>query len=81
MNERFDVKYQVMTPQLIFDQVPLNDIHYQTSNLPTSARPFTFESPNISRRELLKLIADHWNLRMDYVIGENGTPTAVAVSG
>ncbi len=81
MDERFEVKYRAMTPELIFDQVPLNDIHYQTSNLPSAAPPFNYDSPNISRRELLKRIADHWGLRMSYVVGEDGTPTAVAVSG
>ncbi|MDF1811038.1 MAG: hypothetical protein P1V20_02460 [Verrucomicrobiales bacterium] len=81
MDERFEVKYRAMTPQLIFDQVPLNDIHYQTSNMPQTAPSFNYESANISRRELLKRIADHWNLKMSYVVGEDGNPSAVAVSG
>ena len=29
-DERFEVDYKHMTPQLIFDQVPLNDIYYET---------------------------------------------------
>ncbi|MDF1751446.1 MAG: hypothetical protein P1U89_01600 [Verrucomicrobiales bacterium] len=81
MDERFEVKYRAMTPELIFDQVPLNDIHYQTSNLPASAPSFNYESANVSRRELLKKIADHWNLKMSYVNGDDGNPSAVAVSG
>lgn len=81
MNERFEVKYRAMTPQLIFDQVPLNDIHYQTSSMPETAPSFNFESSNISRRELLKKIADHWSLKMDYVNGSDGNPSAVSVSG
>ena len=81
MNEPFQVTYRAMTPQLIFDQVPLNDIHYQTSNLPENVPPFNFESPRITRRELLKRIADFWNLRMSYINGDDGNPSAVAVSG
>lgn len=81
MDERYEVKYRAMTPELIFDQVPLSDIHYQTTNLPQSAPSFNFESPNISRRELLKKIADHWNLKMTYIMGDDGNPSAVAVSG
>ncbi len=81
MEERFEVKYRAMTPELIFDQVPLNDIHYQTEGLPASAPTFSYESANISRRELLKVIADHWNLKMSYINGEDGNPSAVKVSG
>jgi hypothetical protein len=81
LDERFEVKYRAMTPEMIFDQVPLNDIHYQTSNLPGGAKTFDFESANISRKELLKRIADHWNLKMKFVVGDDGNPSAVAVSG
>ncbi len=81
MDERFEVKYRAMTPEMIFDQVPLNDIHYQTSNLPTGAKTFDFESANISRKELLKRIADHWGLKMKFIVGDDGNPSAVAVSG
>ena len=81
MSERFEVKYRAMTPELILDQVPLNDIHYQTTNMPASAASFNYESANISRRELLKRIADHWNLKMSYINGDDGNPSAVAVSG
>lgn len=81
MDERFNVKYRAMTPQLIFEQVPLDEIHYQTTNLPSNAPVFNYQSPDISRRELLKKIADHWNLTMGFVIGEDGQPAAVNVSG
>ena len=81
MDERFNVKYRAMTPQLIFEQVPLDEIHYQTSNLPTNAPVFNYQSPDISRRELLKAIADHWNLTMGFITGADGQPSAVSVSG
>ncbi len=81
LDERFDVNYKHMTPQLIFDQVPLNDIYYQTSNLPTSAAPFNFAHKDISRRELLRRIASHWNLRMSFATDASGNPSAVKVEG
>jgi hypothetical protein len=80
-DERFEVDYKHMTPQLIFDQVPLNDIFYETSNLPTTAPPFNFAQANISRRELLKRIASHWKLKMSFAIDSSGKPTAVKVEG
>lgn len=80
-DERFEVDYKHMTPQLIFDQVPLNDIFYETSNLPTSAPPFNFAQTNISRRELLKRIASHWKLKMSFATDAAGKPTAVKVEG
>ena len=80
-DERFEVDYKHMTPQLIFDQVPLNDIFYETSNLPTAAPPFNFTQANISRRELLKRIASHWKLKMSFATDAAGKPTAVKVEG
>ncbi|NLT69927.1 MAG: hypothetical protein GXX91_04445 [Verrucomicrobiaceae bacterium] len=80
-DERFEVDYKHMTPQLIFDQVPLNDIFYETANLPTSAPPFNFAQKNISRRELLKRIANHWKLKMSFAVDASGKPTAVKVEG
>jgi len=80
LDERFEVDYKHMTPQLIFDQLPLNDIFYETSNLP-SGPPLNLQSNDISRRELLKKIANHWNLKMSLVTDETGTPTAVKVQG
>ena len=81
LDERFEVDYKHMTPQLIFDQVPLNDIYYETSNLPTNAAPFSFASKDISRRELLKRISHHWNLKMSLSTDASGKPTAVRVEG
>ena len=81
LDQRFDVDYKHMTPQLIFDQVPLNDIYYETSNLPTKAPAFNYSSNDISRRELLKRISNHWNLRMSFAADASGKPTAVKVEG
>lgn len=81
LDERFEVDYKHMTPQLIFDQVPLNDIYYETSNLPTNATAFTYASKDISRRELLKRISHHWNLKMSLSTDASGKPTAVRVEG
>jgi hypothetical protein len=82
LDERFKIDYKYMTPQLIFDQVPLNDVYYETSNLPTSATPFTFSSEgDLSRRELLQKIADHWGLKMSLGTDMAGTVTAIKVEG
>lgn len=80
LDERFEVDYKHMTPQLIFDQLPLNDIFYETVNLP-SGPPLNFASADVSRRELLKKISQHWNLKMSFVMDESGRPTAVRVQG
>lgn len=81
LDEPFNVDYKHMTPQVIFDQVPLNDIYYETSNLPTNAAPFNFANTSISRRDLLRKIAQHWNLKMSLVLDASGKPTAVRVEG
>mgnify|MGYP000865280659 CR=1 FL=1 len=81
LDERFEADYKHMTPALIFDQVPLNDIYYQTSNLPANGAPFNFSSKDISRRELLKRIANHWNLKMSFATDASGNPSAVKVEG
>ena len=81
MSERYKIEYRAQTPDRIFNEVPLDEIHYNTSNLPTNAPKFSFESESVSRRELLKAIADHWNLKMSYEVGEDGNPSAVNVSG
>lgn len=81
LDERFEVDYKHMTPALIFDQVPLNDIYYQTSNLPANGAPFNYSSKDISRRELLKRIANHWNLKMSFATDASGNPSAVKVEG
>src|SRR5690606_4925476 len=76
LDEQFEVEYKHMTPQLIFDQIPLNTINYQIVNLPTGAAPFNFSSPAISRRELLQKIASHWKLTMSIATDEAGNPVA-----
>jgi hypothetical protein len=81
LDERFEVDYKHMTPQLIFDQVPLNDIFYETSNLPSGAPSFNFSSSDVSRRELLKAISQHWRLKMSFSEDASGKPTAVKVEG
>ncbi len=81
LDERFEVDYKHMTPQLVFDQVPLNDIYYETTKLPTNAAPFNYASGDISRRELLKRIANHWNLKMSLATDATGNPSAVRVEG
>lgn len=81
LDERFEVDYKHMTPQLIFDQIPLNDIFYETSNLPSGAPAFNFSSTDVSRRELLKKISQHWRLKMSFSEDASGTPTAVRVEG
>lgn len=65
-----------MTPELIFNQVPLNDIFYEVSNLPTAAPPFNFSGKDLTRREVLKKIASHWKLKMSFVVDASGKPTA-----
>ncbi|MDA7921060.1 hypothetical protein N9B21_02645 [Verrucomicrobiales bacterium] len=81
LDERFEIDYKHMTVALIFDQVPLNDIFYETSDLPTDAPAFSFASAAISRRDLLKKIAQHWKLKMTFSNDQSGTPTAVKVQG
>ncbi|MEM6915818.1 MAG: hypothetical protein AAF491_04550 [Verrucomicrobiota bacterium] len=81
LEERFEVSYENMTPELIFDQVPLNDIFYEVLVVPGNPDEFNLKSENISRRELLEKIAQHWDLEMSYSVDESGTPTAVKVVG
>ncbi len=80
-DERFDVEYKHMTPELIFDQVPLNGIYYQTNNLPEKGEPFNFSSDDVSRRELLKKVSEHWKLKMSLSTDDAGNPNAVVVNG
>lgn len=46
-DERFEVKFNAMSPALIFDQVPLSDIFYETSNLPLGEPSFNLGSNDI----------------------------------
>lgn len=79
-DEKFEVRYRHLTPEIVFDQVPLNDIHYEIESLPENASGFSFESPAVSRRDLLEKIAQHWNLELSLSISEDGNPSAVKVS-
>ncbi|MBP82454.1 MAG: hypothetical protein CMO61_01240 [Verrucomicrobiales bacterium] len=81
LDEIFEVNYKHMTAELIFDQVPLNDIFYQTDSLSSITTPFNFSSPGITRRQLLKKISDHWKLRISLISDSTGNPTAVLVRG
>ena len=81
LSKEFDVKYVSMTPQLIFEQVPLSEIKYKTNNLPIDALPLNFQSKNISRRGILKKIANFWNLDMTFVTSAEGKPVAIKVTG
>ena len=81
LDEEFEVHYKHMTPELIFDQDPLNSIFYQTEKLPANAVPFNFSSSGGTRRELLKRISSHWKLKMSIVEDANGNPTSVLVQG
>jgi len=81
LDEAFEVDYRHMTSQLIFDQVPLNDIRYELVTLPAAAPPFNFSHPSITRRELLRAISQHWNLKMSLVTTQGGEPVAVRVEG
>lgn len=80
-DERFEVKFRAMSPALIFDQLPLSEIFYQTSNLPLGEPSFNFESKDISRRELLQAIAGYWGLSMSFSFDDDGAPNAVVVEG
>jgi len=81
LDERFEVDYKHMTPALIFDQVPLNDINYETVNLPDNAQPFNFSSSDVSRRELLKKVSSYWRVKMSLIDDGAGNPIAVRVEG
>ena len=81
LDEGFEVHYKHMTPELIFDQDPLNSIFYQTEKLPANAVPFNFSSSGVTRRELLKSISVHWKLKMSIIKDSNGNPTSVLVQG
>ena len=80
MDERFEVEYRNMTPTLIFDQLPINDINYDTVNLPPDSEKFELKSPNISRREILYKASRFWELTMS-VVEQDGIPTSVKVVG
>ena len=81
MDERFEVKMREMTPEIIVNTFPLSDIHFDTDDL--KGRPyrekFEIENENISRRELLKEIADFWDLDMKLRYEADGIPSELVV--
>jgi len=80
MDERFRVRYENMPLEMVFEQKPIADIRYQLRNVPSDAPLFYLVSSSISRRELLKEIAQFYNLNMRVEM-VNGEPGYVVVSG
>jgi hypothetical protein len=80
LDERFEVKYRNQTPEMIFDQSPISDIRYETSQLPQGVPLFHLDSADLSRREILHRVAEFWDLDMS-IEAENGTPSFVRVTG
>lgn len=80
LDERFEVDLTAMTPSYIFEVVPLNDIYYELKIDPSRETKASFQASNISRRELLKRISDHWNLHFEIKYGNGGEPTAVQIT-
>ncbi|MCB1090412.1 MAG: hypothetical protein KDL87_02695 [Verrucomicrobiae bacterium] len=81
LDERYEVEYRNLTPEMVFEQSPLNKIKYQTSRLPENAPVFHLRSSDISCREILYKVATFWDLDMTLLADENGTPAAVQVTG
>ncbi len=79
LTQRFEVDYAGMTPNIIFDQVPFNDIYFTFNKPPRGSKHFTFASNDISRKELLRRIAQYWDLEMDFSYDDSGNPTSVNV--
>jgi len=80
MDERFKVRYENMPLDMVFDQKPVSDIRYQKVNLPSEAPLFYLVNSNISRREILKQVADFYKLDMNIQMVE-GKPSYVVVTG
>lgn len=81
LDERFEVEYRNLTPEMIFEQKPIHDIKYDISGLPADAPLFHLKSANLSRREILHQVATFWNLEMSLVKDAAGIPTVVRVVG
>lgn len=80
LDERFDVEYRNMTPDLIFDQPPINQIKFEQGRMPEAPRLFHLKDPSLSRRQILHHIAEYWDLDMRIVSDATGRPSHVAVS-
>ena len=79
-DEEFEVSYKHMTPNLVFDQVPLNDIFYQFEFKQRKWEPFSLMDSDISRRELLRKIAEFYEFDMSVKLSAGGEPEAVIVA-
>jgi len=79
-DQRFQVEYRNMTPKMVFEQMPINDVVYDLVDLPPETEFFELKSSNISRREILHQIAQRWNLQMSIEL-EDGLPERIRVEG
>ena len=80
LTERFDVEYRNMTPDLMFDQVPIDQIHYELRGLAEDLPLFHLKDSSLSRREILFKIADFWDLDMRIENDASGNPSVVVVT-
>lgn len=80
-DERFRVEYRNLTPSLVFEQKPINQINYEMENMPPDTVLFDLKSPNMSRREILYRIAEKWGLEMSIALDSEGRPEIVRVIG
>ena len=69
-----------MPLQLVFDQVPLNDMFYQFEFKQRKWEPFSLADSDISRRELLRKIAEFYEFDMSVKLSAGGEPEAVIVA-
>lgn len=81
LKKRFSVRYNAVSPQEVFGMEPLKEIQVRTSNLPTDAPPFSISSSGLSRRELLKKIADFWDLEIVIQTDAEGNPNFISATG
>jgi len=80
LDEKFEVEYRELTLDSIFEQPPIADIHYEFRHVSKQSPLFSLVPSNISRREILKRIADFYHLKMS-VAEINGKPAYVLVVG
>ncbi len=80
LDETFEVEYRKMTLDLVFEQQPISDIRYEFRHIARESPLFSLNSPDISRRDILRKIAVFYHLRMS-VAQINGKPAYVLVEG
>lgn len=80
MDQRFSVSWKNMTLDVVFEQEPINGVKYRFEDVAQESPLFYLSSSNISRREILKKIADFYDLNMK-VEFLNGKPAYVLVKG